>query len=347
VSGRDGPGAVLAVDGGNSKADVALIDGEGRLLAAVRGPTVSHQAVGLESGMDRLAELTTAVAAEAGLAGGSRVAGIGVFSLAGADYPSDERMLARAIEARALVGKTVVVNDSFGALRAGTDRGWGVGLICGQGVNAAAVAPDGRSARFPAVGDIAGDWGGGTSVGLEGLRAAVRARDGRGPRTSLERVVPAHFGLARPASVTRALYDGRIREARIGELSPVVFAAATDGDAVARSIVDRLADELATMATALIRRLRLRRLDPEIVLGGGVFRATDPAFYERLEQGIREVAPRARLVHRISPPVAGAALLGLDRLAGQTVAPAISARVREALAAWDAAAAGPRRTVRA
>jgi N-acetylglucosamine kinase-like BadF-type ATPase len=238
-----------------------------------------------------------------------------------------------------------VVNDSFGALRAGTDRGWGVVLICGQGVNAAAVAPDGRSARFPAVGDIAGDWGGGTSVGMEGLRAAVRARDGRGPRTSLERLVPAHFGLGRPASVTRAMYDGRIREARIGELSPVVFAAATDGDAVARSIVDRLADELATMATALIRRLRLRRLDPEIVLGGGVFRATDPQFYERLEQGIRAVAPGARLVHRTSPPVAGAALIGLDRLAGRIVDPAISARLRNALASWDAATAGRQRTV--
>jgi N-acetylglucosamine kinase-like BadF-type ATPase len=264
------------------------------------------------------------------------VAEVGVFSLAGADYPSDERMLARAIEGRGLARETVVVNDSFGALRAGTDRGWGVVLICGQGINAAAIAPNGRSARFPAVGDIAGDWGGGTSVGMEGLRAAVRARDGRGPRTSLERLVPAHFGLVRPASVTRAMYDGRIREARVGELSPVVFAAATDGDAVARSILDRLADELATMAAALIRRLRLGRLDPEIVLGGGVFRATDPGFYERLERGIREAAAGARLVHRTAPPVAGAALLGLDRLAGRTVAPAISASVREGLGRWDA-----------
>jgi N-acetylglucosamine kinase-like BadF-type ATPase len=347
VSGRDGPAAVLAVDGGNSKADVALVDADGRLLGAVRGPTVSHQAVGLDAGMDRLVELTTAAAGKAGLSGASPVAEIGVFSLAGADYPSDERMLARAIDGRGLAARTVVVNDSFGALRAGTDRGWGVVLICGQGINAAALAPDGRSARFPAVGDIAGDWGGGTSVGMEGLRAAVRARDGRGPRTSLERLVPAHFDLVRPAAVTRAMYDGRIPERRVGELSPVVFAAATEGDAVARLIVDRLADELATMATALIRRLRLRRLDPEIVLGGGVFRATDPGFYERLEHGIRAVAPDARLVRQSSPPVAGAALLGLDRRAGRTVNPAISARLRKDMAGWDVAAARPRRTVTA
>jgi N-acetylglucosamine kinase-like BadF-type ATPase len=336
--GGAGRPAVLAVDGGNSKADVALVDGDGRLLAAVRGPTISHQAVELEIGMDRLAALATELAEVAGgRTAGMAVAPIGVFSLAGADYESDIRMLAGAIEARGLVDRTVVVNDSFGALRAGTDHGWGVVLICGQGINAAAVAPDGRSARFPAVGDIAGDWGGGTSVGMEGLRAAVRARDGRGPRTALERLVPAHFGVARPASVTRAMYDGRIAQARVGELSPIVFAAATEGDAVARSIVDRLADELVGMAAALIRRLRLGRHDPDVVLGGGVFRATDPAFYERLERGIRVAAPRARLVRQSAPPVAGAALLGLDRLAGATVAPATSARVREALAGWDAA----------
>jgi N-acetylglucosamine kinase-like BadF-type ATPase len=339
VSAGEGGGgpAVLAVDGGNSKADVALVDRGGTLLAAMRGPTVSHQAAGLDVGMDRLAELADAVAGKTGRAERKPVAEIGVFSLAGADYQSDIRMLTRAIEGRGLVTRTVVVNDSFGALRAGTDRGWGVVLICGQGVNAAAVAPDGRSATFPAVGDIAGDWGGGTSVGMEGLRAAVRARDGRGPRTALERLVPAHFGLGRPASVTRAMYDGRIAERRVGELSPVVFAAATDGDPVARSIIDRLADELAAMGTALIRRLRLGRLELDVVLGGGVFRATDPAFYDRLERAIRGAAPGARLVRRSAPPVAGAALLGLDRLAGTTVAPAVSARVREALARWDAA----------
>ena len=48
---------VLAVDGGNSKTDVALVADDGAFLAAVRGPTVSHQAVGLAEGMVRLERL--------------------------------------------------------------------------------------------------------------------------------------------------------------------------------------------------------------------------------------------------------------------------------------------------
>jgi N-acetylglucosamine kinase-like BadF-type ATPase len=326
--------AVLAVDGGNSKADVALVGGRGELLAAVRGPTISHQAVGLERGMDRLAELVDQVARNAGLGPARPVADVGTYSVAGADYPSDVGLLSRALAERHFTAGDEVVNDSYGALRAGTDRSWGLVLICGQGINAAAIAPDGRRAGFPAVGAIAGDWGAGTSIGLEALAAAIRGRDGRGPRTSLERLVPAHFGLARPAAVTRAMYVGRIRERRVAELSPILFEAAIAGDAVARSIVDRLAAELVAMGRALVRRLRLGRLDLDVVLGGGVFRTSDAAFFAAIERGLHEVAPRSRMVRLTAPPVVGAALLGLDRLTGGAVDAATAARLRDAFAQW-------------
>jgi N-acetylglucosamine kinase-like BadF-type ATPase len=333
--------AVLAVDGGNSKADVALIAPGGELLAAVRGPTVSHQAVGIETGMDRLAQLVTRVAerAELPIENGQPVAELGVFSLAGADYPSDVRLLEHALHGRRLAANELVLNDSFGALRAGTDRDWGVVLICGQGINAAAISPDGRRARFDALGEISGDWGGGTSIGQAGLAAAVRGRDGRGPRTSLERLVPGHFGLATPAALTRAMYEGRIRMARLAELPPIVFGAAVDGDAAARAIADRLADELATMATALLRRLRMTALDPDVVLAGGVFRTHDTLFFEAIERQIRDVAQGARLVHLTAPPVAGAAILGLDRLNHGPVDPPTAHRLRAALAGWSASLA--------
>ena len=300
---------VLAVDGGNSKTDVALVADDGALLAAVRGPTVSHQAVGLDEGMARLERLAGEVGASV-----DRPADVGVFALAGADYPSDVRLLRRGIERLGIAREVVVVNDTMAALRAGSRRPWGIALICGQGVNGVGVAPDGRVARFDGVGDISGDWGGGTSVGQAAQAAAVRARDGRGPRTSLEKLVPAHFGLASPAAVVRALYTGRVEAERLGELSPVVFAAAVSGDAVARQIVDRLADELGVMATALIRRLRLGRLDPDVVLAGGVFRAEDPAFHRRLAAAVADAAPAARVVRLEAPPVLGSALLGLERL---------------------------------
>jgi N-acetylglucosamine kinase-like BadF-type ATPase len=317
---------VLAVDGGNSKTDLALVDERGRLLGAIRGPTTSHQAVGLEEGMARLERLAGQVGVSP-----EAPADVGVLALAGADYPSDVRLLHRAIARLGLAREVNVVNDTIGALRAGSRRPWGVAVICGQGVNGAGVAPDGRTIRFDGVGDISGDWGGGTSVGQAGQAAAVRARDGRGPRTTLEWLVPRHFGYASPGALVRALYTGRVPGERLGELSPIVFEAAGAGDAVARGIVDRLADELVAMATALIRRLRLSRLDPDVVLAGSVFRAEDPAFHSRLRDGVLAVAPAARIVRLEAPPVLGSALLGLELLRRGTVGEVEAAALMAAL----------------
>jgi N-acetylglucosamine kinase-like BadF-type ATPase len=335
--------AILAIDGGNSKADVALVGMDGAVLGAVRGPTISHQAVGMPEATRRLAALVARVRSGAGLSPeGPAPWRASVACLAGADYPEDLRRLQAAFASIAGDGSsdTLILNDTFAVLRAGATRPWGIALICGQGINAAAVTAGGRRIRFAGVGDIAGDWGGGGGVGMAGLAAAVRGQDGRGPRTALERTIPAAVGLRRPDAVTHAYYAGRLDEARVGELAPTVFATAIDGDAVARAIIDRLADELVGMAAALARRAGLVRRDPEVVLGGSVFRTHDAAFHDRLRSGIVAAVPGARVVRLAAPPVAGAALIGLDRLAPSGVVdPAVAERLRAALEAWSATAA--------
>ena len=90
------------------------------------------------------------------------------------------------------------------------------------------------------------------------------------------------------------------------------------------------------MATALIRRLRMTRVEVEVVLAGGVFRSHDQPFLDRILAGTREVAPGARLVLLRAPPVAGAALIGLDRLAGSVTPPDARDTLRAALEAWHA-----------
>jgi len=325
---RDPPAAVLAVDGGNSKTDVALLDGTGRLLAAVRGPTSSHQAVGLEPGLRVLARLVGEAARRAGLPPEARpIAGQGVYCLAGADFPSDLRLLRRGLQGARLATADLVRNDGFAGLRAGTSREWGVAVIMGRGVNVAGVAPDGRTLIHAPGDHTSGDWGGGGEVGERALSAAVRARDGRGQRTILERLVPRHFGLSRPLEVTRAIYMGRISERRLDELPPIVFDAAAGGDGVAIGIVEWLAGEAVGLARSAIRQLHLSRLDVEVVLSGGIFRTRYGAFHERIRTGIRAIAPRAKVIRLEAPPVLGAALLGLDIVAPRDSAASDRARL--------------------
>jgi N-acetylglucosamine kinase-like BadF-type ATPase len=325
--------AILAVDGGNSKADVALVGLDGTLLGAVRGPTISHQVVPIDEASRRLRVLAESAGRPSPTELRLRLA---VHALAGADYPQDVRLLERAFAAAVPADAIEVVNDTFGALRAGTTRPWGIVLICGQGVNGAAVSARGTRHRFAGIGALSGDWGGGSAVGMAGLGAAVRGRDGRGPRTELERTISATVGFGRPEAVSRAYYDGRLDPARIGELAPTVFATAAGGDEVARGIVDRLADELAAMARALARRSGLVRSSPDVVLAGGVFRTDDAGFHERLAAAIQQAIPGARLVRLVEPPVLGAALMALDRLADGQADRQVEARIRSALRAWNA-----------
>jgi N-acetylglucosamine kinase-like BadF-type ATPase len=318
---------VLAIDGGGSKVDAVLVGRDGSLLACSR--TLPAIANGGEPG--QLGAVATAVGEirrEAGLDDGRPVASLGVFCLAGADLPVDDRRILRRLDRLGWTARALLRNDTFAVLRAGTDRTWGVGVVCGYGTNCSAVSPSGKTYRLPALGWIAGDWGGGSDIGQAALWHALRSEDGRGARTLLAAAVPAHFGLRRPRQVMEAMYFGRLSESRVSELPPLVFEAAAEGDPVARSIVDRQADEIVTMAATAIRRLRMTALDVHVVLGGGVFRNPFAPFFGRISDGVRAVAPRATVTVLTTPPVVGAALLGLDGIRAPRSA---KARLRDAL----------------
>ena len=202
VAGAGAGKLALAVDGGNSKTDLALVRDDGELLAFVRGPQSSPHHLGLAGCLDVLESLLAEASRHAGLDAATRpVADVAQLLIAGVDFPAEELQLQEAAEGRGWAEKTRVGNDTFAVLRAGTERGWGVAVVCGAGINCVGVSPDGRHARFPALGAITGDWGGGHDVGMAALSAAARSEDGRGPKTSLEQTVPAHFGLRTPSEV--------------------------------------------------------------------------------------------------------------------------------------------------
>ena len=324
---RRPPHALLAVDGGGSKVDAALLDADGTVISAVRHRNAGQNG-SFDAYLDGVAGGVAAVCRIAGLPEDKPLARVGMFCMAGADLPADDRRILRWLQARSWTQRELVRNDTFAVLRAGTERSWGVAVVCGYGTNCSGVAPDGRTFRFPAIGDVSGDWGGGHDIGSAALWYALRAKDGRGHPTALATMVPEHFGMRRPRQVMEAMYFGRLSEDRVVELPPVVFRAAAGGDRVARSILDRQADEVVAMAGAAIRKLAMTRLDVDVVLGGGIFRGGDPPFFARIDDGLTRVAPRVRVRRLTAPPVVGAALLGLDELRARRDA---KARARETL----------------
>jgi N-acetylglucosamine kinase-like BadF-type ATPase len=319
----------IAVDGGNSKTDVALVRDDGEVVATARGVGSSPYHLGVDGSLAVIGGLLEQ-------AGASLPVEAAELLLAGVDFPSEEEAVRAGIERRGWAHRVAVDNDTFAVLRAGTDAGWGVAVVCGAGINCVGVAPDGRQWRFRALGWTTGDWGGGPDVGREAVYAAARSEDGRGPKTALERAVPAYFGLASPSELAEAVHFGRIDGARAMELAPVVVAAAAD-DPVAAAILDRLAVEVVALARVAIRRLGLENEPVDVLLGGGLLRRPAPGLLAAIERGLAEVGPRITVQATSAPPILGAALLALDALDAE---PSAYERVRSQLAAGEPVGVG-------
>jgi N-acetylglucosamine kinase-like BadF-type ATPase len=309
----------LAIDGGNSKTDVVIGDQHGQVLGYARGAGTCHQNIGLAETVARLRSLVAQARRQADLPAGEPVVRADVF-LAGADLPAEVELLTRTLTAEHWGRDLVLDNDTFALLRAGTDAPDAVAVVCGAGINCVGRTGDGRTARFPSLGRLSGDWGGGGHLSWLALWHAVRGEDGRGPATELTRAVADHFGLPTAEAVGAAMHFEELDPARLAELSPVLFAVAEAGDRVARQVVDRQAQEIVSLATVAARRLDLLDAPFAVVLGGGVLRARPPLLHTAVLDGIHALAPKASITVVDAPPVLGAALSALDALGATPVA---------------------------
>lgn len=309
---------ILAIDGGNSKTDIVLVGEDGAVLGTWRGGPFTPQSSGVVPAVDVIENALGRPGPHADH----------VFAyVAGADLPIEEVRLRDEMARRGLAPEIVVGNDTFALLRAGASGPWGAAVVCGAGINAVAVAPDGRVARFPALGRISGDWGGGGGLAEEALWHAARAEDGRGPASELATTVCRVFGAATVEEVVIALHFGELPYERLHDLVAPLLETARGGDPVARSVVVRLADEVAVLGVVAMRRIGLLDVPCEVVLGGGVLTARDPLLTTLVEERYAAQAPHAKLVVADVPPIVGAAFKGLDALGA---APEAYDRVRAA-----------------
>ena len=325
---------VLAADGGNSKTDVVIATIDGDVRAWARGGRSSHHHVGPDGMVAVLEGLAGRARGDADLPAGV-LPEVAVFMLAGVDLAGEEEDIRSALEARDLADRVVVGNDTFAVLRAGATSGWGIAITCGAGINCVGLGPAGASVRYPALGALTGDWGGGYDLGEAALGAAARSADGRGPRTVLERVVPATFGLADPLALATEMHQGRLSEQRLVELAPVVIEAAAD-DAVAAALVDRLADEILAFVRATLPQIDAGDEPVEVVLGGGLLQAPNARLRDAVGVRLAALDPHLRPVVPADPPIVGAALLALEAAGAD---PAAMVRLRASFAEHHAAAA--------
>lgn len=247
---------VLAADGGGSKVQLAVATaGAGGSIGAlhehrhVGGDIVS---LGGEGVREHLRGAVAAVCRRAAV--DPRDLGAAVLGLpAHGTSPTWDRPIEEAVAAVLPGVDALVMNDVALAREAAFASGAGVLALAGTGAMAWAKAEDGREAKVGGWGFLFGDEGGGFDLGREGLRAASRAADGRGPATSLAVAAPTSLGVATMGDAVRVLAGDLTRLRRsVAALAPVVLdAAAADPVAadLVRAAARHLVEQVATART--------------------------------------------------------------------------------------------------
>jgi N-acetylglucosamine kinase-like BadF-type ATPase len=307
-----GEEVVVAVDGGGSKTDVAVVSRvDGAVLGRHRGPGCSQHDLGPERAAQVVDDCVGTALREAGVDTG-RVTHAGCY-LTAIDLPDEQAAMTALLGGTSWGARSLTVeNDLFALLRAGTDRTPAAVVVCGTGINGLAMAADGTVARLVALGRCSGDWGGGAELAQEALWCAARAEDGRGEATLLRDAVLRWSGSVSIDDVSVDVHRGRVDPAGWSHHVPEIFAIAAAGDQVARRLVERQGREIGLVAASLIERLGLRDDPVPVVLGGGIGASGDPTLLAAAVEVLAERVPMARLSIVADAPIEGAILLALD-----------------------------------
>ena len=297
---------VLGIDAGGTKTRALLADEGGRVVAGARGGGANLRTHGELEVEKVLHSVVDQAEAEAGVRAEALALGI-----AGADRPADHAVLREILRRIGVRKRVVVTNDARIALVAGSVEQVGVALICGTGSIAWGRNARGEIARAGGWGWHLGDEGSGFWIGVRAIREVLRAADGRGPATALEKPLFEHFGIEKPEEILSAIYDGEYPRHQVAMFAIRVEAAAGDGDAVARAILAKASDELVAAARSVIARLGLSSAPYDVVLSGGTFAAL-PGLTESVRA---ELAAEPARVHQLAEePAVGAVRLALAEL---------------------------------
>src|SRR6202035_1250471 len=293
---------IMGVDGGATKTLAAVMDLRSKTLHLAHGGPSNEDAVGAESAVKALLQTAEEAIARAGI--GAQDLAAAVLAVAGTDTA--------AVAANVRAARTdawIVVNDVVCAWATATGAGPGIATISGTGSNVFGVGPHGRSWRAGGWGHLLGDEGSGYWLGVQSIKAALRDREASGPETALSAAAPAFFGASSVEALASLVYSKPLTKSEISACAAQTARLADAGDAVARSLYELGARELAVQINAVIHMTGLVEDDTfPVGLIGSAFKA-GPVFIEPLVRAVHEHAPHARIDTVEMAPVGGSLLL--------------------------------------
>ncbi len=292
----------LAVDAGGTKTEYLLGD-ETVELARVRTGTIKRMRTD-EATADRnlragLAELSSRTGVSMASVSATCVGAAG-FSVALVGDWLRTAFLHHVSGSLCLVGDVDIALDAAFAGRPG------IVAIAGTGSNVAGRDPAGEVSTVGGWGPALADQASGHRVGLQALRSLFLAID-QGRSTSLLKAVQHRWQLETTMQLVE--FANRLPAPDFSELAPVVVACAHEGDAVATSVVQQEAEEMAYLVLLMVARLRRTSPStdwlPEVAFAGSMLEHV-PMLRTSLIAALHREIPELRMRDRVVDPLLGA-----------------------------------------
>lgn len=295
----------IGIDGGQTSLKCVITQSNGGVLGEGTGPGLIHLAA--QGSRERYYEsLRTALGQAWAMAQlpPQPVAAIGL-GLTGVEFASPEADLVRDIVREVQAAEAIAIdNDAYTALMGAHLGQPGVIVIAGTGSIALGINAAGQRQRVGGWGWLVGDEGSAMAIGRDGLRAALHANDGSGPRTALFAAFLAHFEIGHFADVKRKIYASDFGARGFASLATVVSQAAEQGDEVAQQLIRRHGAALAQQAQAAIHGLQLPAPDQRVSPMSGAFTHVH-GLQSAFTAALADLQPSAQVV-----PPAQSALMG-------------------------------------
>ena len=289
----------MGIDGGGSRTRAVAINAQGEILGRCWEGCGNFQRLGAEG----LIALVERLREKLGVAG-QKPEGL-CLALAGAGRSAEQE----AIEGLALLrhwGKNVkAISDAQGALEGAHGGSAGLVVIAGTGSMVLGKNKEGALARAGGWGPVLGDEGSGYALGLEGIRAVLRSRDGWGERTCLERELLRGAGLEDWDQIIAKVYGNGWERKDIAALCPLVCRAARQGDRVAKGVVEAGGRALGAQVVAVARGLGLTGAIAAAGVGGVLENQLD-LLWPPLAEYARDCGVAVRQRKPLLSPVMGA-----------------------------------------
>lgn len=306
----------IGIDAGGTNTRGLCVSEDGKVIAHAIGGTGNYQVVGINQAFSTIKDVVEVCLHQASI-NNYEVASIG-FGISGLDRKKDEDIITKMIGDMQISSPYVLKNDTFLILRAGTDDGVGIAVVSGTGSNTVGRARDGKEMRVGGLGFEFGDTGSGHDIAVAGIRAAFRARDGRGPNTIIGRLIVDRLSLKDLDDLvdlgipSEGTENNEIKYS-ISMLAPLVFEAADMGDQVAKSILVEMGRDLGLSVVLVGKRLFSREDTFPLVLGGSVLSKTKISlFADTIIEYTKSYFPNVQGFVLSYPPVVGGVLLAID-----------------------------------